>query len=81
MHGRPTSKRLPHDMAALFAERERDRYVMHADHLNEHMVRVLKTIGYDVGFTREAVLRCYLLGKDGRQDMVMFGLLASDHRS
>jgi RimJ/RimL family protein N-acetyltransferase len=30
------------------------------------------------GFTREAVLRSYLLGRDGRQDMVAFGLLASD---
>jgi RimJ/RimL family protein N-acetyltransferase len=32
------------------------------------------------GFTREAVLRSYLLGKEGRQDMVMFGLLAGDPR-
>jgi RimJ/RimL family protein N-acetyltransferase len=32
------------------------------------------------GFTREAVLRSYLLGRDGRQDMVAFGLLASDRR-
>jgi RimJ/RimL family protein N-acetyltransferase len=31
------------------------------------------------GFTREAVLRSYLLGKDGRQDMVCFGLLVTDH--
>lgn len=30
------------------------------------------------GFTREAVLRSYLLGRDGRQDMVAFGLLATD---
>ena len=41
-------------MAALFAERERDRYAMHESHLNEQMVRVLKTIGFDVGFTRGA---------------------------
>jgi RimJ/RimL family protein N-acetyltransferase len=27
------------------------------------------------GFTREAVLRSYLLAKEGRQDMVLFGLL------
>src|ERR1700687_202156 len=40
------------DIAALFAERERDRYSMHASHLNEQMVRVLRTIGYDVGFSR-----------------------------
>jgi RimJ/RimL family protein N-acetyltransferase len=30
------------------------------------------------GFTREAVLRSYLQAKEGRQDMVAFGLLASD---
>src|SRR5450631_730705 len=42
------------DIAALFAERERDRYAMHASHLNEQMVRVLRTIGYDVGFCRGA---------------------------
>src|SRR5450631_2513870 len=40
------------DITALFAERERDRYAMHASHLNEQMVRVLRTIGYDVGFCR-----------------------------
>ncbi len=40
------------DMAALFAEREAERYAMHTHHLNEQMVRVLKTIGYDVGFCR-----------------------------
>jgi RimJ/RimL family protein N-acetyltransferase len=33
------------------------------------------------GFTREAVLRSYLQGKEGRQDMVAFGLLATDPRS
>lgn len=32
------------------------------------------------GFTREAVLRSYLQGKDGRQEMVAYGLLASDPR-
>ena len=30
------------------------------------------------GFVREAVLRSYMIGKDGRQDMVAYGLLASD---
>jgi RimJ/RimL family protein N-acetyltransferase len=30
------------------------------------------------GFTREAVLRSYLLGKQGRLDMVVFGLLAEE---
>jgi len=32
------------------------------------------------GFTREAVLRSYLRAKDGRQDMVAFGLLAREFR-
>jgi ornithine--oxo-acid transaminase len=43
---------MSHDIAALFAERERDRFAMHRGHLNEQMVRVLQTIGYDVGFVR-----------------------------
>jgi RimJ/RimL family protein N-acetyltransferase len=30
------------------------------------------------GFTREAVLRSYMVSKTGRDDMVMFGLLATD---
>ncbi len=33
------------------------------------------------GFTREAVLRSYLVSKTGRDDMVAFGLLASDSRT
>jgi len=40
------------DMQALFAEREAERFAMHTEHLNEQMVRVLRTIGYDVGFCR-----------------------------
>jgi ornithine--oxo-acid transaminase len=36
----------------LFAQRERDRFAMHSRYLNEQMVRVLKAIGYDVGFCR-----------------------------
>ena len=39
-------------IAAMFAEREPDRYDMHSRHLNEQMVRVLRTIGYDVRFSR-----------------------------
>jgi len=31
-----------------------------------------------VGFTREAVLRAYMTSKDGRQDMVAFGLLRGE---
>lgn len=36
----------------MFAERESERGSLHARHLNEQLVRVLKTIGFDVGFTR-----------------------------
>ncbi|HUZ31780.1 MAG TPA: aspartate aminotransferase family protein [Xanthobacteraceae bacterium] len=36
----------------LFDARERDRFALHSHHLNEQMVRVLKAIGYDVGFCR-----------------------------
>jgi ornithine--oxo-acid transaminase len=38
------------NIATLFREREAERYALHTLHLNEQMVRVLKTIGYDVGF-------------------------------
>jgi ornithine--oxo-acid transaminase len=42
----------PYDLAARVAAREDDRFALHSKHLNEMWVRVLKTIGYDVGFTR-----------------------------
>ncbi len=38
------------DMRSLFAAREAERFTMHTQYMNEQMVRVLKTIGYDVGF-------------------------------
>jgi ornithine--oxo-acid transaminase len=38
------------DIASLLADREPERYELHTKHLNEMMVRVLQTIGYDVGF-------------------------------
>jgi len=40
------------DITALIAQREPDRYALHSRHLNEQMVRVLRAIGYDVGFSR-----------------------------
>ena len=40
------------DIAALFRDRESERYAMHGLHINEQMVRLLKTIGYDVGFCK-----------------------------
>jgi ornithine--oxo-acid transaminase len=41
-----------HNFIDLFDARERDRFALHSRHLNEQMVRVLKAIGYDVGFCR-----------------------------
>jgi len=42
------------NVAHLYAQSEADRYEMHTRHLNEQMVRVLRTIGYDVRFCRGA---------------------------
>jgi ornithine--oxo-acid transaminase len=41
-----------YDTAGLFELRERERFTLHSRHLNEQMVRVLKAIGYDIGFCR-----------------------------
>jgi ornithine--oxo-acid transaminase len=38
------------DINAMLAERESERYALHTQHMNEMMVRVLQTIGFDVGF-------------------------------
>ncbi|ACB96775.1 aspartate aminotransferase family protein [Beijerinckia indica] len=38
------------DIKALLAAREPERYSLHTHYLNEMMVKVLQTIGYDVGF-------------------------------
>jgi ornithine--oxo-acid transaminase len=40
------------DLAALYEAREGERYALHTRHLNGQMVKVLKTLGYDVGFKR-----------------------------
>src|SRR5882757_2920261 len=40
------------DVSEIFVEREGQRGAMHTRHLNEQLVRVLKTIGYDVGFQK-----------------------------
>jgi ornithine--oxo-acid transaminase len=42
----------PLDIPGLAAARADERYSLHSQHLNEMWVRVLKTIGYDVGFNR-----------------------------
>jgi len=40
------------DVSEMFAAREAQRSSMHTRYLNEQFVRVLKTIGYDVGFQK-----------------------------
>ena len=65
------------DMAALFAQREAERYALHTRFLNEQMVRVLKTIGYDAGFCRGAGQ--YLYDRDGTEYLDLlsgFGVFA-----
>jgi ornithine--oxo-acid transaminase len=37
------------DIVSMFSQREAERYALHSRHMNEMMVRVLQTIGYDVG--------------------------------
>src|SRR5207302_9384407 len=47
------ARRGPHvayNLSGRLAQSERDRYALQSRHLNEQMVRVLKAIGYDVGF-------------------------------
>ncbi|PWB83891.1 MAG: aspartate aminotransferase family protein [Methylocystaceae bacterium] len=51
------------DFASLYAGREQQRFDLHSRHLNEMWVRVLKAIGYDVGFVRGSGQ--YLFDRDG----------------
>jgi len=53
------------DIQQLFAERESERYSLHSRHLNEQMVRVLKTIGFDRAYQRGSGQ--YLYDCDGQQ--------------
>ena len=68
---------MAYDIRNLFAQRERERFAMHSRYLNEQMVRVLKTIGYDVGFCRGDGQ--YLYDRDGNRYLDMlsgFGVFA-----
>ena len=38
------------DVSEMFVDRQSQRSSLHTRYLNEQLVRVLKTIGYDVGF-------------------------------
>lgn len=65
------------DIAALFAAHESERWSMHSRHLNEQMVRVLRTIGYDAGFCRGAGQ--YLYDREGTRYLDLlsgFGVFA-----
>src|SRR5436853_5546076 len=65
------------DVSEMFVERQAQRSSMHARHLNEQLVRVLKTIGYDVGFSRGKGQ--YLYDRDGARYLDLlsgFGVFA-----
>src|SRR6201990_230431 len=51
------------DVSEMFVDRQSQRSSMHARHLNEQLVRVLKTIGYDVGLQEGQGQ--YLFDRDG----------------
>jgi ornithine--oxo-acid transaminase len=65
------------DVSEMFVERQAQRSSMHAQHLNEQLVRVLKTIGYDVGFQKGQGQ--YLYDRDGARYLDLlsgFGVFA-----
>jgi ornithine--oxo-acid transaminase len=61
----------------IFAEREAERGALHSKYLNDQMVRVLRTIGYDVGFCSGSGQ--YLYDRDGTKYLDLlsgFGVFA-----
>src|SRR5258705_3456156 len=65
------------DVSEMFVERQAQRSPMHARNLNEQLVRVLKTIGYDVGFQKGQGQ--YLYDRDGARYLDLlsgFGVFA-----
>ena len=65
------------DVSEMFAARESQRSSMHARHLNEQFVRVLKTIGYDVGFQKGQGQYLYDRAGDKYLDLLSgFGVFA-----
>ena len=58
------------DVAALFAEREGDRYALHARYLNEQMVRVLRTVGFDRPYQRGSGQYLYDAGGERYLDLL-----------
>src|ERR1700742_4253547 len=65
------------DVSEMFVEREAQRSSMHSRHLNEQLVRVLKTIGYDVGFQKGQGQYLYDRAGDKYLDLLSgFGVFA-----
>jgi len=65
------------DVSEMFMTREAERGSMHTRHLNEQLVRVLKTIGYDVGFQRGEGQYLYDRAGDRYLDLLSgFGVFA-----
>ncbi len=65
------------DIAQILKERRAEKYALHEKYLNPQLVRVLKTLGYDVGFTRGE--GAYLYDAAGRRYLDLlsgFGVFA-----
>jgi ornithine--oxo-acid transaminase len=65
------------DIADLFARHEHERYEMHSRHLDGQMVKVLRAIGYDIGFCRGSGQ--YLYDREGARYLDLlsgFGVFA-----
>ncbi|MBN8981243.1 MAG: aspartate aminotransferase family protein [Rhizobiales bacterium] len=65
------------DISEMFADRQFQRNALHTRYLNEQLVRVLKTIGYDVGFQRGHGQYLYDRDNDRYLDLLSgFGVFA-----
>src|SRR5262245_33635503 len=65
------------DAATLFDRHESERFGLHSRNLNEQMVRVLRTIGYDVGFCKGRGQYLYDRAGDRYLDLLSgFGVFA-----
>jgi ornithine--oxo-acid transaminase len=62
------------DVSEMFVDRQSQRTALHTRHLNEQLVRVLKTIGYDVGFQKGQGQ--YLFDRDGARYLDLLSGLA-----